>query len=298
MNTIEIHWDFTDPLVEYVSYKEGLALQEQGKGFFTHCTAFFNTDNINCIVRNKADEIISVATLLKSPNPYTVKDIRPEHNIEKILLAGGLEFTSWENPKLKDLFGSITKDLISELNRFKEYVENKENDLMTLVVCLNKIKVLTFYYIFLQDGKVISGRDIVTLNTPIDKEFSLEEYDETMVNIELSRKLNITYQITKVIDRLEDPDSFFITTKKLFNKALQVMLNLCKIKYNEQLTQINPGTFFAVSNKHLREYETNTRRDLKRVNWTLGMAAIPKVYGKSKHESLTFRSFDHRFKLC
>lgn len=93
MEQIIIHFDFTDLGAKYVSYQEGLKLIEQGKGFITHCTAFFTTENLNAVVIKDNSTYVSVANLM-SDNGYIHidKHIRPEHNLEKMLKAGAFTF--------------------------------------------------------------------------------------------------------------------------------------------------------------------------------------------------------------
>lgn len=86
---IQIHWDFVDGTE--VSYVEGL---ERKDNFNTNCLDFFTTDitisniviianNGDCLNRNK---------LMQNDGTYTDKEIRPEHNILKMLKAGGFKW--------------------------------------------------------------------------------------------------------------------------------------------------------------------------------------------------------------
>ena len=82
---ITIHWDFKDGTE--VSYKDGRLL---GDNFTTHCLDFFNMD----------EEVDDVVVLMsngqkisrKNINEHTPKEIRKEHNIHKMLVAGSFKF--------------------------------------------------------------------------------------------------------------------------------------------------------------------------------------------------------------
>ena len=77
---ITIHWDYTDGTE--VSIIEGKLL---GDNFTTHCLDFFNQDEIvdDVIVLKKNGEKIS----RKNIQHHIVKEIRPAHNIHKMLVA-------------------------------------------------------------------------------------------------------------------------------------------------------------------------------------------------------------------
>jgi hypothetical protein len=82
---ITIHFDFVDGTE--VSYLEGKKL---GDNFTTNCLDFFNFDEItdDVIVLKKNGEKIS----RKNIQNHTTKEIRPTHNIHKMLLANSFTF--------------------------------------------------------------------------------------------------------------------------------------------------------------------------------------------------------------
>ncbi len=81
---ITIHYDFTTG--DEVSYVEGLKL---GDNFTTHCLEFFNMDiDVNEVLVLSKSGYIS----RKNLNNHTTKEIRKEHNIRKILVAGGFKW--------------------------------------------------------------------------------------------------------------------------------------------------------------------------------------------------------------
>ena len=82
---ITIHWDFKDGTE--VSYINGKLI---GDNFTTHCLDFFNMDE-------KVDDVIVIRKdgkkiSRKEIQNHTKKQIRKDHNILKMLLAGGLEW--------------------------------------------------------------------------------------------------------------------------------------------------------------------------------------------------------------
>ena len=82
---ITIHFDFSDGTE--VSYADGKLLKDN---FTTHCLDFFNMDEQvdDVVVLRKDGRKIS----RKSINQHTVKDIRPSHDIHKMLVAGSFEW--------------------------------------------------------------------------------------------------------------------------------------------------------------------------------------------------------------
>ena len=85
---ITIHWDFTDG--SEVSYQEGLKLKDN---FTTNCLDFFcfDTDASDIIIlRSDGKKIIREKLL--GQNPYTDKEIRIAHNIQKMLKANKFKF--------------------------------------------------------------------------------------------------------------------------------------------------------------------------------------------------------------
>ena len=83
---IIIHWDFTDG--SEVSYQEGMELKDN---FTTCCLEFFNMDIDvdDVIIYRKDDKHISRKNIQKHSNG---KEIREEHNIHKMLVAGSFNW--------------------------------------------------------------------------------------------------------------------------------------------------------------------------------------------------------------
>lgn len=82
---IQINFDFVDGTE--VSYMEGVMLKDN---FTTNCLDFFSfsTKAENVRVVNKRGGYID----LIENNGYTVKEIRVEHDIQKILKSSGFKF--------------------------------------------------------------------------------------------------------------------------------------------------------------------------------------------------------------
>jgi hypothetical protein len=82
---ITIHWDFTDGTE--VSYVTGKVLQDN---FTTCCLEFFDMNQPcdDVIVLRRDGRRISRNNIQLS----TSKEIRPEHNIRKLLVSGVLKF--------------------------------------------------------------------------------------------------------------------------------------------------------------------------------------------------------------
>jgi hypothetical protein len=89
---IKIHFDFVDGTE--VSYSEGLDLKDN---FNTNCLDFFcwDKDVDDVLVVDKKGNVLSRNTLLVN-NTYTNKQIRKNHNIQKMLKAGSF---NWQNKK-------------------------------------------------------------------------------------------------------------------------------------------------------------------------------------------------------
>lgn len=85
---IFIHYDFTDGTE--VSYHEGLKLKN---GFTTNCLDFFNFDSEadDVLIIDKHGNTLSMNSLLVK-NPYTNKEIRTEHNIQKMFKANSFNW--------------------------------------------------------------------------------------------------------------------------------------------------------------------------------------------------------------
>lgn len=82
---ITIHWDFTDGTE--LSYIDGLLADDN---FTTHCLEFFN-------MNEPVDEVVVVSKCGKkisrnNINEHTRKDIRPSHDIRKMLIAGSFDW--------------------------------------------------------------------------------------------------------------------------------------------------------------------------------------------------------------
>lgn len=82
---ITIHFDFTDGTE--VSYVEGKQLKDN---FTTNCLDFFNMDEYvnDVVVLRKNGSKISRKNIQKHAN----KEIRAEHNIHKMLVAGSFNW--------------------------------------------------------------------------------------------------------------------------------------------------------------------------------------------------------------
>ncbi len=85
---ITVRLDFT--VGDEISYEEGLRKED---GFATHCLDFFSMGPIaNVVVVKKDGSYIDRNELLLDSSPYTAKDIRPSHNLIKMLKAGAFKF--------------------------------------------------------------------------------------------------------------------------------------------------------------------------------------------------------------
>lgn len=93
METIEVHYDYTSGTE--VSYQEGLAIVKQGKGFTTCCLEFVCSDYLKThrvIVITKRRAYIDLEELMDNTGIYTDKEIRPEHNLRKMLVANAFNW--------------------------------------------------------------------------------------------------------------------------------------------------------------------------------------------------------------
>ena len=82
---ITIHWDFSDGTE--ISYMQGKLL---GDNFTTHCLDFFNMDE-------RVDDVIVVRRTGKKISRKNIqrhieKEIRKEHDIRKMLVAGSFNW--------------------------------------------------------------------------------------------------------------------------------------------------------------------------------------------------------------
>ncbi len=93
---IMIFWDYTEP--ECVSYQEGLRLMQKELNFCTNVLDFFSFSALkqlsgkDIIIYSKDGSYISVMELLTNKGNYTKKEIRPAHNIRKMLVAGSFQW--------------------------------------------------------------------------------------------------------------------------------------------------------------------------------------------------------------
>jgi len=94
---ITIHFDYTDGTE--ISYSEGLARVDN---FTTCCLDFFTTDN-DCIIKKKSGEYLSVKEILANDGAFTKKEIRHEHNLQKMLKANAF---IWKMPNV-ELTGTL-----------------------------------------------------------------------------------------------------------------------------------------------------------------------------------------------
>ena len=91
---IKIHIDFTDGTE--ISYHEGLKLlaSEEKPSFTTNCLTFFSTSfPVNIKVIAKCGQYIDRDELMKNiPGYYTDREVRPGHNIYKMLEANSFDY--------------------------------------------------------------------------------------------------------------------------------------------------------------------------------------------------------------
>jgi len=87
---ITIHWDFKTG--DELTFSEACEAKDD---FCTNCLDFFTTER-DAIVLKENGEYISVKELLANDGNYTRKEIRPAHNIHKMLKAGSF---TWNSPK-------------------------------------------------------------------------------------------------------------------------------------------------------------------------------------------------------
>lgn len=95
---IVIHYDFTDGTE--VSYAEGLLLKDH---FTTCCLDFFTTENEarDVVILCKNENVIYRNKLMLNDGTYTVKEIRPSHNILKMFKAGSFKWENFSDYKTK-----------------------------------------------------------------------------------------------------------------------------------------------------------------------------------------------------
>lgn len=107
---IKIHWDFKDNTE--LSYREGL---DKGDNFTTHCLDFFNMDSkVEVIVVDRDDNYIS----LKNINSHSDKEIRTEHNVRRMLVAGKFKWFSNYVGDTKEKLKILEKNFKKEFNKY------------------------------------------------------------------------------------------------------------------------------------------------------------------------------------
>jgi hypothetical protein len=86
---IKINFNFTDGTE--VSYLEGCELKDD---FTTNCLDFFNNDEKvdDVIVVDKQGNILSRKLLMSNKSEYTNRDMREEHNLQKMLKANAFNW--------------------------------------------------------------------------------------------------------------------------------------------------------------------------------------------------------------
>ena len=91
---IKIHYDFSDGTE--LSYAEGLLKRDN---FSTHCLQFFKIQNTasDVIIIDKQGNELSRNKLLFNDSTYTSKEIRAEHNILKMFVAGAFDWRKMKN---------------------------------------------------------------------------------------------------------------------------------------------------------------------------------------------------------
>src|SRR5271169_6884770 len=122
MKTIFINFDFTTGAE--LSYEEGL---KQDDTYETNVLDFFSFGKYadDVIVRKKDGSYISRNELLNVHGTYIDKDIRSEHNIHRMLVAGAFKFRDKDNKMHK--IGDIVEDKMVRLesDMFKHWTEHK-----------------------------------------------------------------------------------------------------------------------------------------------------------------------------
>lgn len=92
---IKIHYDFSDG-TELLLHQAKEALI-RGESFTTHCTNFFNTDNLECMIVCEDGRYMSVSELLENnKDQYTDKQIRKSHNLEQLFLSGCIKWEKFQ----------------------------------------------------------------------------------------------------------------------------------------------------------------------------------------------------------
>ena len=85
---IVVRFDYT--VGNEISYVEGMNKEDD---FATNCLSFFSSGPIaNVLVVKQDGSYINRDELLLDSSPYTSKEVRPSHNLEKMLKAGAFKF--------------------------------------------------------------------------------------------------------------------------------------------------------------------------------------------------------------
>lgn len=92
MNRIFINYDYTTE--DEFSYGEGEKIIEKYPDyvFETNCLLFIDRKDCDVTIRKKNGEYINNQEIYKNTGEYTDKEIRKEHILLKIFLAGGFKW--------------------------------------------------------------------------------------------------------------------------------------------------------------------------------------------------------------
>jgi len=88
---ITIHYDYCDG--KEISYIEGLEAFKNRIDFTTNCLDFFSNDvQCNVLVKDKRGNILDKNLLMNQKNSYTMKYMKVEHNLHKMLVSGSFKW--------------------------------------------------------------------------------------------------------------------------------------------------------------------------------------------------------------
>ena len=94
---INIHYDFTDGTE--LSYKEGCVAEDKGESFNTNCLDFFNNDApCNVIIKDSFGNLLDRDLLMSNKSPYTVKEMRDAHNLQKMFKSNSFNWKTKFEP--------------------------------------------------------------------------------------------------------------------------------------------------------------------------------------------------------
>lgn len=116
MSIIVIHWDFTvGNELSHAKVQELIDLND-GRTINTHCLNFFTTE-LNAIVVKENGDYISSIGLLVGDSDYTHKEIRREHNLEKMIIAGSFAWKKfdWSSLPLQSQFRHGREDILKNI---------------------------------------------------------------------------------------------------------------------------------------------------------------------------------------